>query len=213
MRLDGSAFFVFKSQSEIPHQPQKARKAVYNIIHVLRISLREQLTQVHNQTQTLNGLLINIAHTIVNKVTRQQHSHQEYLRIGILTLLQRPQPLRIHNQRPYRILPVRDLHWLGPYPQPLRAGIDGGPYLKPTVLLQEHPVQDVAFAGAVFADDGDHGEVAALTVQGSEQVDGLFVDFEHWVRREKYFGRSRRRLVAVVLGVCRRTLWVAVKVL
>jgi hypothetical protein len=81
------------------------------------------------------------------------------------------------------------LQQLGPYPQSLGAGIDGGSNLKPGVLIEEDAIEDVAFSCAVFSDDCGHSDVFFL-VGFHEPLHCLLVDYD-------FYFRERVRLFAL----------------
>jgi hypothetical protein len=67
------------------------------------------------------------------------------------------------------------LNEFGPAPETLGAGIDGGSDFKAGVLVEQDPIEDVAFASAVLSDDGHDAEMFLL-VGFHEPADGLMVD-------------------------------------
>ena len=69
----------------------------------------------------------------------------------------------------------------GPDPKSLGAGVDGGSDLKAVVLVEQNPVEDVALASPVLANNGDNRDVFIL-VDLVEPVDGLLVDYDSLVR-------------------------------
>ena len=87
----------------------------------------------------MDCLLIDASHAIINKVGREQHGHEENLRIRLLSFLERSQSLGIHHHILNGRI-VRILYEIRPHPQSLGAGIDSGPYLKPRILVKQHPI-------------------------------------------------------------------------
>lgn len=79
----------------------------------------------------------------------------------MLPLLKGAQTLSIHDHEACAWL-VWILNELGPNPQTLRTGIDGGPHLEPTILVQEHSVEYVRFPSAVLAHHGDDSHMMVL---------------------------------------------------
>jgi hypothetical protein len=64
-------------QREIPHNPQKTRKVQVpiSILASLRLNL---LRQVNNHIQTIQTILVDTPHRIIDKERRQQHCEEEY---------------------------------------------------------------------------------------------------------------------------------------
>ena len=48
---------------------------------------------------------------------------------------------------------------LRPNPKSLGAGVDGGSYLKPRVLVEENSVKYIAFASSILSDNGDDSDM------------------------------------------------------
>lgn len=111
----------------------------------------EELCEVDNQTEILEGLFVDAAHTVIYEIGGKQDRHEEYLDIRVLTLLQRAEALGVDEQAFAGPLWGADFDDVRPHPESLGAGIDGGPYLEPGVLVEQHSVEDVAFAGSVLA--------------------------------------------------------------
>jgi len=146
----------------------------------------KHLTQVNDQTETLDSLLINTAQTVINKVARQQHSHKKDLGIILLALLQGAQPFSIHNH----ILlggVILALNKLGPYPKPLGTCVNGGPDLEPNILIKQHPVEYVTLSGSVLADYCHHADVLLLVDFLEQPLYCLLVYGQFLVRKRRTF--------------------------
>ena len=89
----------------------------------------EEFAEVDDEAETLDGLFVDAADAVVDKVGREEHGHEEYLGICLLSFFERAEAFGIHDH----VLDggvVGVLEEFRPNPESLGAGIDGGSDLK-----------------------------------------------------------------------------------
>lgn len=124
----------------------------------------------------MHCLLVDASHAIINEVGREQHGHQEDLRICLLSFLERAESFSIHHHvLNGRIVRVLDQIW--PHPQTLGACVNGRPDLKPGILVEQDPIKDITLASAILADYSNDSNVFLL-VGLHEPFHGLRVDHD-----------------------------------
>lgn len=71
---DGSPSIIFQLETEISEQPQEGREGVDELLRVVPILPVEDSCQLHDQTQTIDGLLVDAANTVVDELRAKEQS-------------------------------------------------------------------------------------------------------------------------------------------
>lgn len=111
--------------------------------------------QLDHQAETLECLLVDVSHAVIDELRRKEKSQQKDLQISAFSLLQRAQPFSVDDEAVFAV----ETHQLGPHPQALRAGVDGVADTKALAAAEEHAIEDVAFASSVLPSDCDDVEL------------------------------------------------------
>mmetsp|Transcript_77751 Transcript_77751/g.251869 ORF Transcript_77751/g.251869 Transcript_77751/m.251869 type:complete len:423 (-) Transcript_77751:282-1550(-) len=118
---------VGKPEMKVAQHPEQ----VWEVLRQLRGALRllpllglymNVLRQVKDQVQIVDGLLVDRPHRVVDEVRRQQNAQGEYLHVATRSALRGAQTLGVDEDT---VVIGGKLHRLTPYPQTLRARVDG----------------------------------------------------------------------------------------
>lgn len=167
---DGSSPVVLQLETEVTQQPEEGREGVDEFLRVVAVLPVEHSCQLDYETETVDGLLVNTAHAVVDELRTEEQGKQEDLQIRAFPLLQRPQALSVDDQT---VLSLK-FDEFGPHPQSLRAGIDGMAYTEPVLPPKQHSVQDVTLPRTVLPCHCHH--VQGPTAHPPQGLDGSWRD-------------------------------------
>lgn len=91
--------------------------------------------------------------------------------------IERTQSFGIHDDHLYWVAVGRlPIEWFGPHPNTLGTRINGRSNTKTIAAIQQHSVQQVAFASSIHA---GHCYYADWSFQILKELPSVFVDLEH----------------------------------
>ena len=74
-------------EREVPEEPKEGRESVDQFLRVVLILSFEHVGQLDDEVETLKGLFIDAAKTVVDQIGREEQGQHEYLEIGAVTFL------------------------------------------------------------------------------------------------------------------------------
>lgn len=131
------SFLVLKAEGEVSNQPHEGRKGVDELLRVvLVVVLMQHFSEIDNQTQIFDSLLVDAADTIIDEIGGKEDGHEEYLNVCVLSLFEWAQSLGVDDYAVFGALSRVDLDDFRPHPESFGAGIDGRPHLKTAISAQ-----------------------------------------------------------------------------
>lgn len=126
------------------------------------------LAKFQNQSQIINGVLINSSEGVVDEHRTEQDSDAEESEIVVDIFINRSQSLRIqHAHIDDFVLLVLDAEWLSPDPDALGLGVGGGADCEARLLVEQDGVEQVGLARAVGSSHRNYGDFA---LDGGEEL-------------------------------------------
>ena len=130
---DGAALLILQLKRKVAQHPVEGGEGLVEELLVQRgvgVAQLYVLGEVQDEVEALERRLVDGARRVVDEDAGQQQRQREGPVVVVAVLFRRAQPLGVHHDHVHFVVVVQHLQRLKLDPQPIGAGVDGGPYLE-----------------------------------------------------------------------------------